>query len=95
MFVFILKKLSHVGEGDAGIIPLQDFFIAVPLSGKRIGAVLAHADPVPVTVCGHNDAFVRYLNVHCGRTQAKQIAKRCAASVSYTHLDVYKRQTLW
>ena len=47
------------------------------------------------TPIGHSRAADAVLDINCVKPQAVLMAIAVAASVSYTHLDVYKRQVLF
>ena len=55
-----LSPLGRIGgHVDAGVIPLQNLVVALPLLGQGVGAVLAHAHAVAVAGDGEGDPRLR------------------------------------
>ena len=68
-----MSPLGRIGgHVDAGVIPLQNLVVALPLLGQGVGAVLAHAHAVAVAGDGEGDTIRRGGDREAGGAQAEQ-----------------------
>ena len=104
---FGVPGLCYFPEGsDVGYASIEAVFEEVPVSGKTVEVTFT-VNPAYGTFTEYGEGPVTFKNIDAESTQQFEVPKVTAKEgykfvgwkgpVSYTHLDVYKRQTsvLW